>query len=94
MRVLPRTFSSRRLPRQRSQPVFPNGQPPKELSVVERMAVLEKLHKEGVHLGLSTLRVEFPRPRRCELRDLQADYRRYYRATKAVRSNGFRGNVP
>jgi len=43
--------------------------------------VLEMLDQEGRHLGLPTLRAEFPNMPRCELGELQAAYRRHYRAT-------------
>ena len=43
--------------------------------------VLAMLDREGVHLGLPTLRAEFPDMPRCELGELQAAYRRHYRAT-------------
>ncbi len=39
------------------------------------------LDREGFHLGLPTLRAEFPTMPRCELRELQAAYRRHYRDT-------------
>ena len=39
------------------------------------------LDREGRHLGLPTLRAEFPDMPRCELGELQAAYRRHYRAT-------------
>jgi transposase InsO family protein len=43
--------------------------------------VLGLLDREGPHLGLPTLRAEFPQMPRCELRDLQAAYRHYFRMT-------------
>jgi transposase InsO family protein len=43
--------------------------------------VLEMLDKEGAHVGLPTLRAEFPGIPRCELGELQAAYRRRYRDT-------------
>jgi transposase InsO family protein len=39
------------------------------------------LQREGRHLGLPTLRAEFPAMPRCELGELQAAYRQHYRAT-------------
>jgi transposase InsO family protein len=39
------------------------------------------LEKEGRHLGLPTLRAEFPDVPRCELGELQAAYRRHFQAT-------------
>jgi transposase InsO family protein len=39
------------------------------------------LEQEGRHLGLPTLRAEFPDMPRCELGELQAAYRRHYRTT-------------
>ena len=38
------------------------------------------LDREGRHLGLPTLRAEFPNVPRCELRDLQRAYRQCFRA--------------
>jgi hypothetical protein len=45
------------------------------------MAVLEMLKREGPHVGLPAIRGQFPNLPRCELRELQSDYRRLYRAT-------------
>ena len=59
----------------------PRGRPCKESSFPRRLAVLEMLEKEGRHLGLPTLRAEFPDVPRCELGELQAAYRRHYQAT-------------
>jgi transposase InsO family protein len=60
---------------------LPRGRPCKESSCSDRRAVLEMLDREGSHLGLPTLRAEFSKMPRCELRELQAAYRRHYRAT-------------
>jgi len=43
--------------------------------------VLEVYHEVGPHVGLPTLRAAFPTMPRGELIDLQATYRRHYRAT-------------
>jgi transposase InsO family protein len=39
------------------------------------------LDHEGTYIGLPTLRAKFPDLPRCELAELQADYRQYFRAT-------------
>ncbi len=79
-------LSRRTMTRWRGQPPkpwcrLPRGRPCKESSCAERQTVLEMLDREGVHLGLPTLRAEFPDMPRCELGELQAAYRRHYRAT-------------
>lgn len=56
------------------------GRPCKESSREERRAVLDHLEKEGVHLGLPSLRAAFPHMPRCELKELQQAYRGVYRA--------------
>lgn len=81
MHVPRRTLARWRFKRRQALPVLTRGRPCKESPKAERRAVLELLDKEGVHLGLPTLRAKFPRVPRCELRDLQAGYRRHYRAT-------------
>jgi transposase InsO family protein len=80
MHVPQRTLSRWRCCRRHPQLVLPRGRPCKESTPIERCEVLELLEKEGRHLGLPTLRAEFPRMPRCELHDLQAGYRRHYRA--------------
>jgi transposase len=57
------------------------GRPRKESPHEKRYAVLQFLEREGRHIGLPTLRSEFPEMPRCELRELQVAYRRQYRAT-------------
>lgn len=57
------------------------GRPCCESPPAERLAVLELLEHEGPHLGLPTLRALFPAMPRCELAELQADYRALFRAT-------------
>lgn len=60
---------------------LPRGRPCKESSFARRRAVLEMLNQQGQHLGLPTLRAEFPDMPRCELGELQTAYRRHYQAT-------------
>jgi len=48
---------------------------------MDRLAVLELLDQEGPHLGLPTLRAQFCDMPRCELIELQADYRELFRVT-------------
>jgi transposase InsO family protein len=81
MRVPLRTLSRWRLRCRQPHPALPRGRPRMESTPTERYAVLELLDKEGEHLGLPTLRSQFPVISRGELRDLQAGYRQHYRAT-------------
>jgi transposase InsO family protein len=76
-----RTLTRWRCRQQQPRCVLPRGRPCKESSSVQRRAVLEMLDREGSHVGLPTLRAEFPRMPRCELGELQAAYRRHFRAT-------------
>jgi transposase InsO family protein len=57
------------------------GRPPKQSAFGDRHEVLEVFHEVGPHVGLPTLRGAFPIMPRGELIDLQAAYRRHYRAT-------------
>lgn len=57
------------------------GRPCCESPPAERLAVLELLEHEGPHLGLPALRALFRDMPRCELIELQADYRAWFRAT-------------
>ena len=57
------------------------GRPCCESAATDRLAVLELLEQEGPHLGLPTLRALFRDMPRCELIELQADYRELFRVT-------------
>jgi hypothetical protein len=57
------------------------GRPPKQSTFCDRHEALEVVHEVGPHVGLPTLRAAFPIMPRGELIDLQAAYRRHYRAT-------------
>jgi hypothetical protein len=76
-----RTLTRWRCRQQQPRCGLPWGRPCKESSYAERRMVLKMLEREGSHLGLPTLRAEFPTMPRCELGELQAAYRRHYRAT-------------
>jgi putative transposase len=58
----------------------PRGRPCKESPVVEREAVLGWLEREGCHMGLPSLRAAFPWMPRCELQELQREWREAHRA--------------
>lgn len=76
-----RTLTRWRCRRSESPCGQPRGRPCKESPCAQRRTVLEMLQREGPHLGLPTLRAEFPDMPRCELRELQIAYRRHYRQT-------------
>jgi transposase InsO family protein len=94
LRVSRRTLSRWRYRQQHPQPVLPRGRPCKESPPGERRSVLEFFDQEGGHVGLPTLRDQFPHLPRCELQDLQADYRRHYRATHRRSSARLTWHVP
>ena len=81
IRLSPRTLGRwrRRYRQQKSPP--PRGRPAMESSLPQRREAVAWIDHEGPHIGLPTLRATFPHMPRAELRDLQADYRRYYRLT-------------
>ena len=81
LRLSRRTLNRWRGPRRKRPSVLPRGRPCKESSCTERRAVLELLVREGAHLGLPAIRAEFASMPRGELGELQAAYRRHYRAT-------------
>jgi transposase InsO family protein len=81
LRLARRTLSRWRRQHRHPHPVAPRGRPCKQSPRDQRQSVLEMLEREGPHLGLPTLRAEFPKMPRCELIDLQAAYRRHYQAT-------------
>jgi transposase InsO family protein len=78
LRIPPRTLTAwrRQAPRQ-PQPL--RGRPCKDSSPQQRRELLQLLETEGAHLGLPTLRGCFPDLPRCEIIDLQRDYRSLYR---------------
>ena len=80
--VSPRTLSEwhRREQRQELETRL-RGRPPKQSSFRDRHEVLEVFHEVGPHVGLPTLRAAFPTIPRGELIDLQAGFRRHFRAT-------------
>jgi Integrase core domain len=84
LRLSRRTLARWRRARRQSRGLVPRGRPCRQSDYHQRKAVLDVLHHEGPHLGLPTLRGLFPVLSRCELRDLQADYRQALRATCRV----------
>lgn len=60
------------------------GRPCKESSYAERHTALEVIQAVGPHVGLPSLRGLFANIPRCELADLQRDYRRHYRERNRV----------
>lgn len=60
------------------------GRPCKESSYEKRHTVLEVIEDVGPHVGLPSLRGLFKNMPRCELSDLQRDYRRHYREQNRV----------
>jgi putative transposase len=80
--VPPRTLRDwrRRLQQDELDPRL-RGRPPKQSGFRDRHEVLEVYHEVGPHVGLPTLRAAFPTMPRGELIDLQATFRRHYRAT-------------
>ncbi len=76
LRLSRRTLTRWRGRRRQSRGFLPRGRPCKESPSVRRHAVLEMLDREGPHIGLPTLRAEFPDLPRCELGELLAAYRR------------------
>jgi transposase InsO family protein len=54
------------------------GRPCKESPALRRLEVLEYIHEFGPLIGSPTLRLTFPNVPRCELIDLQRQYRQYY----------------
>jgi len=83
----------RHLRRQPPAPL-PRGRPCKQSPPSNRRAVLQWLVLKGPHMGLPSLRHEFPAIPRCELADLQADYRRYFRATHRLSREELTWHVP
>lgn len=81
LHLAPRTLTHWRCRQQEPTCLRPRGRRCKDSSPAQRQAVLAMLEKEGCHIGLPTLRAEFPDMPRCELVELQAAYRRYYRAS-------------
>ncbi len=82
--------------RRRLDPVAwrPRGRRCKESSTGERLAVLELLDRSGPRLGLPTLRRLFPQMPRCELSELEADYRRQFRCEHRVNQETLRWLQP
>lgn len=80
MRLSRRTLDRWCYDRHGPSPPASRGRPCLQSSPSQRRTVLDWLEREGPHLGLPTLRASFPNLPRCELRELQADYRRYFQA--------------
>ena len=55
------------------------GRPCRESSRCEKTDVLDFMHQAGPHLGLPTLRAALPHVPRCQLKELQRDYRQWFR---------------
>jgi len=83
----------RQLSRQPFCPL-PRGRPRKESPPADRLAVLQWFEKEGPYMGLPSLRDQFPNLPRCELADLQADYRKHFRATHKLLQEVLTWHVP
>jgi transposase InsO family protein len=67
------------------QPLLPpRGRPCVTSSPAARSAVLDLLEDTGPRLGLPTLRRVFPELRRCELVDLEHDYRQAFRQSHRI----------
>jgi transposase-like protein len=80
--VVPRTLRDWRHRLQQDElDVRLRGRPPQQSGFRDRHEVLEVYHEVGPHVGLPTLRAAFPTMPRGELIDLQATWRRHYRAT-------------
>jgi transposase InsO family protein len=79
-------------PRQQLMP--PRGRPCVTSSPAARSAVLDLLEDTGPRLGLPTLRRVFPELRRCELLDLEHDYRQAFRQSHRISREVLTWHVP
>ena len=79
-------------PRQPRMP--PRGRPCVTSSSAARSAVLDLLEDTGPRLGLPTLRRVFPELRRCELVDLERDYRQAFRQSHRISREVLAWHVP
>ncbi len=78
--ISPRTLRHwRRQDRLGTQQPCVTGRPCRESSRCEKMEALDFMHRTGPHVGLPTLRAALPHLPRCQLLDLQRDYRRWFR---------------
>ena len=76
----PRTLSHWRRCQERGELTCkPRGRPCKQSSREQRRLVIEWMQEAGPQIGLPTLRTTFPDIPRCELVDLQGDYRCEFR---------------
>ena len=73
---------------------LPRGRPPKESSPADRRAVLQWFELKAPYMGLPSLRDQFPNMPRCELADLQADYRQHFRATHRLSQEVLTWHIP
>ncbi len=73
---------------------LPRGRPRKESSPAGRRAVLQWFELKDPYMGLPSLRDQFPSMPRCELADLQADYRTHFRATHKLSREFLTWHVP
>ena len=76
------------------QVVPPRGRRCVESSPAVRSAVLDLLEDTGPRLGLPTLRRVFPELRRCELADLEQDYRQAFRQSHRINREVLTWHVP
>lgn len=83
--MAPRTLRRWRQQQRSQAPAILRGRPRKQSPPSKRRNVLELLQREGAHVGMPSLRAAFPDMPRCELGELQADYRKYYRSTHKKR---------
>jgi transposase InsO family protein len=83
--VRPRTLAHWRCCEQRGRLACrPRGRPCKQSSQSDRQCMVEWLQEVGPQVGLPTMQTTFPSIPRCELVDLQRDYRREFRQANRV----------
>jgi len=89
-----RTLSRwRRLSRQPPCPL-PRGRPHRESSPADRRAVLQHFEQKSPYQGLPSLRNRFPNMPRCELAQLQTDYRQHFRDTHRLSQEELTWHLP
>ena len=83
--VRPRTLAHWRCCQRRGKLACrPRGRPCKQSSQSDRQCMVEWMCEAGPQVGLPTIRATFPTIPRCELIDLQRDYRRQFRQGNRV----------